>query len=200
MKTGLAGRMLLVLMLTCQCADVLASGKAIPHSELFDRLIEESGMSFTPPPGFVDIEPEVNPVQPYEGALRHVSGEVEIRYIIRPLGRISIDYTDPHNAAPEPDHLFPLLFESLTARLSGGGNTPQSEYPQTEARDLFNADWASASAFDVNPEFSGSYSQALMVGIHRNGRADAYTVFLYNEPVQAKEIIKTVLSALTFEP
>ena len=90
---------------------------------------------------------------PYERALRHASGALEIRYIIRLLGRISIDYNDPHNAAPEPNHLFPVLFESLTTLLSGPGSTPSSEYPQSQAIELFNAGWAAAAVFDVNPDF-----------------------------------------------
>ena len=137
---------------------------------------------------------------PYEYALRHDSGGLEIRYIIRPLGRISIDYNDPHNAAPEPNHLFPLLFESLINELSSGGNTPNKEYPQAQARELFNAGWAAAAVFDVNPEFSNDYSQALLIGIHKDNQADAYSLFLYNEYPQVKEIIQGALSTLSFAP
>ena len=82
--------------------------------------------------------------------------------------------------------------------LSRGGNTPNNEYPQSQARELFNADWAAASVFDVNPDFSGTYSQALMIGIHKDGQADAYTLFLYNEYSQAKEFIRGALSSLSF--
>ena len=142
-----------------------------------------------------------NPVLHYERALRHRSGELEMRLVIRPLGRISIDYNDPHNASPEPNHLFPLLFESLISELSRrGGNTHNSEYPQPQAKKLFNAGWASAAVFDVNPDFSDSYSQALLVGIHKDNQADAYTVFLYNNSSEAKALIQSALSTLSFAP
>ncbi len=198
MTPGLASKWLLVLPFIALAAT--GAGSPQPSPVLFGQLLEESGLQFAPPPGFTDIEPEANPVLHYERALRHSSGALELRFVIRPLGRIAIDYNDPHNAAPEPNHLFPLLFESLTTALSRGGNTPSSEYPQSEARDLFNAGWAAASVFDVNPDFSDRYSQGLLLGIHRNRLADAYTVFLYNDYGRAKGLIKGALSALSFVP
>ena len=86
------------------------------------------------------------------------------------------------------------------AELSSGGHTPRSEFPQSQARELFNANWAAASVFDVNPDFSENYTQALLIGIHRDSQADAYTVFLYNEYSRVKEIIKGALSTLSFMP
>ena len=178
----------------------LAADNGDALGELFRQLIEESGMQLSVPPGFADIAPVANPVLHYERALRHTSGELEIRYIIRPLGRLAIDYNDPHNAAPEPNHLFPLLFASLTSELSSGGNTPNREYPQSQANELFHAGWAAAAVFDVNPEFSATYSQALMIGMHKDNLADAYSVFLYNDYDQVKETIRAALSSLSFAP
>ena len=185
------------LLLAMPC---MAASYAAPDLGLFNQLLEESGLRFAPPAGFTDIPVEANSVLTYERALRHATGALEIRYIIRPLGRLAIDYNDPHNAAPEPNHLFPLLFASLTTELSAGGNTPNNEYPQQQANELFNAGWAAAAVFDVNPEFSSGYTQALLIGIHKNNQADAYSVFLYNEYEQVKQIIRQALSSLSFAP
>jgi len=193
-------RWLMTLILVGYQFAVSASTETQPPAELFKQLLEESGLRIESSPGFTDIPVTPNPVFHYEHAQRHSSGALEIRYIIRPLGRLSIDYSDPHNAAPEPNHLFPLLFESLMNELSRGGNTPNREYSQSDARELFNAGWASAAVFDVNPEFSSAYSQALLIGIHKDGLADAYSVFLYNEYSQAKDYIKQTLSSLSFAP
>ncbi len=191
---------LLVLLVATSGLATATTGGTEPARGLFEQLADEAGLQFTPPPGFTDLTPEANPVLPYERALRHDSGQLEIRYIIRPLGRLTIDYEDPHNAAPEPNHLFPLLFESLINALSSGGNTPNREYPPAQAAELFNAGWAAAAVFDVNPEFSDRYSQALMIGMHKDNRADAYTVFLYNEYAAVKETIQDVRSNLSFAP
>ena len=173
---------------------------ATDAAPLFEQLMAESGLRFTPPTGFTDIPPAANPVLHYERALRHESGALEMRLIIRPLGRIAIDYSDPHNAAPEPNHLFPLLFESLTAELSQGDHTPSSEYPQPQAIENFNAGWAAAAVFDVNPAFSADYRQALLIGIHKDRQADAYTVFLFNDYPPVKQLIQEALSTLSFAP
>lgn len=201
MSVRLIIKCLTVLLFLAHSLPALAASKDIAASgTLFEKLIKESRLSFMSPRGFADVAPEDNPVLNYEHALRHDSGKVEIRYIIRPLGRISIDYSDPHNAAPEPNHLFPLLFESLTNELSKGGNTPNKAYPESQARELFNADWAAAAVFDVNPDFSDAYSQALLIAIHKNGQADAYTVFLYDDYSKTKDIIQDALSTLSFTP
>jgi len=198
MTTGPVYKWLLVLLFAGYGLTALASSNTESPAPLFAQLMGESGLALTPPPGFTPIKPPAPPVLPYEHALRHVSGKLEIRYIIRPLGRISIDYSDPHNAAPEPNHLFPLLFESLINALSSGGNTPNTEYPPSQALELFNAGWAAAAVFDVNPDFSDAYTQALLIGMHKDGQADAYTLFLYNEYSQAKEFIQGALSSLSF--
>ncbi|HED17246.1 MAG TPA: hypothetical protein ENI64_10605 [Gammaproteobacteria bacterium] len=171
-----------------------------PGPDQFRQLLQESSLRFEAPPGYTDIKPVANPVLHYERALQHQSGQLEIRIVIRPLGRIVIDYSNPHNAKPEPNHLFPLLFESMTAALSRGGRTPSSAYPYDQAHSLFNADWAAATVLDVSPDFSSTYDQALLIAIHKDGLADAYTIFLFNEYEHAKEFITPALAALSFTP
>lgn len=95
---------------------------------------------------------------------------------------ITLSYFDyqPKPIPLAPDNPQYLTNHALIAGLSSGGNIPNSEYPQSQARELFNADWAAASVFDLNPEFSDTYSQALMIAVHKDNQADAYTVFLCN--------------------
>lgn len=42
----------------------------------------------------------------------------------------------------------------MLENISTSGSTPKREYSEKQSRSLFNADWASAAAFDVTPEFS----------------------------------------------
>jgi len=194
-------RLISLLFITSVLAvSVSSTAQSVPNPELFGQLLQESALRFEAPSGFTDIKPMANSVLHYERALRHQSGQLEIRFVIRPLGRIVIDYSNPHNASPEPNHLFPLLFESMTATLSRGGNTPSSAYPQAQARALFNADWAAATVLDLSPEFSRQYDQALLLAIHKDGLADAYTIFLFNDYSRAKDFITTALATLSFTP
>jgi hypothetical protein len=167
--------------------------------QAFDRLLDESGMRLASRQNLVDVPISENPVLPYEHAMRHESGELELRFIIRPLQRIEIEYNDPHNAAPEPNHLFPLLFESLIDRLSANSNSSSRTLSEPEARKKFNAQWAALSIFDVNPEFSSDYRNAILLAMHKNDQADAYTLFLYNDHERAKTLINETLSVLSFD-
>lgn len=192
------GRLTLVLVLALASQTAAAIDKTA--REAFDQLLLESGLRIENQQSYADIPIQANPVLPYEHAMKHESGALELRFIVRPLSRIEIEYNDPHNAAPEPNHLFPLLFESITNRLSVGSDTPSSTFSQSEAQKSFNASWAAASVFDVRPEFANGYRNGLLIGMHRNEMADAYTVFLYNDHELAKPLINEVISIMSFTP
>ncbi|WP_287409212.1 hypothetical protein, partial [Oceanithermus sp.] len=125
-------------------------------------------------------------------------GQVEIRYVVLPLDRVEIDYDDPHSSAPEPDHLFTLLFPGILTEISGWGRYKSREYPEDEALRLFRADWAAVAVLEVTPEYSPERRQALVVALHRNGHADAYQIFLGNDVKRLGEEAKRVQAALRF--
>ena len=181
----------LILIVTVGCNDKTLS-------EPFQQRLSEAGLIFTQPQGFKPLPPVANPLLPYEHAIRSQDGKLETRYAIRPLSRVTIDYSDPHNSAPEPNHLFNMLFASLVEQLSSGGNTPRREYTGEQAKELFNADWAAAAVFDVSQQLSLDYTQGLLVAIHKNDQADAYMVYLFNSYPEVKQRIHTTLPSLRF--
>lgn len=135
----------------------------------------------------------------HEKALRSNNGKLELRYVIRPLARIEIDYNDPHSAVPEPNHMFNMLFHTLIGNLTKrGSRSPTKEYSQTQAKAFFNADWAAVGVFDVVPEYSDDYSQVMRLALHKNGRANAYTVFLFDDYAQVKPMVQQTMSSLKF--
>ncbi len=165
----------------------------------FKDLLDESALQLTTPSEFVSVSPEMNEVLPYEQAHRLSNGELEIRYVIRPLSRVEIDYQDPHNAAPDPNHLFPLMFQTLVSELAANKNSPTREYSQDQASTEFNADWAAAATFDVVESFSSHFSQAFMLAMHKNHKADAYVIFLFDDYSAVKEEIKRNIRNLRFK-
>jgi hypothetical protein len=196
MKQSLMASVVLLLTMLSQ----ITVAVDIASRQAFDQLLIESGLRIETRQNYIDIPIQVNAVLPYEHAMRHESGVLELRFIVRPLSRIRIDYIDPHNAAPEANHLFPLLFESITNQLSVGSDTPSSIFPQSEAQRSFNANWAAASVFNVVPQFAAGYQNALLIGMHKNQMADAYTLFLYNDHERAKPLINEVISIMSFDP
>ncbi len=179
---------------------LLAGGATAQSQPTFETLIAEAGLVMQVPHGFKAVDRPASTVFPHERALRHDSGVLEIRYAIRPLARMRVDYSDPHNAAPDPEHMFDMLFTSITERLAAGGHSPRREYEAAEALERFNADWAAASAFGTRPTLSTEYPEALLLALHKRGKADVYAVFLYRDSERAKPMIQRALAALSFTP
>ncbi len=188
---------LLVLVLSARAPAALEAD----DNSRFKSLLQESGLWLDRSTDFVEVPVSTHTILPYEHALRHDSDRLELRFIVRPLSRITIEYDDPHNAAPEPNHLFPLLFESMTNALAvEGADTPSTVFTEDEARRHFNADWAAVAVFDVDPDTAGGFRNALLVAMHKNELADAYTLFLYDDYAAAKPLIDASLAILRFAP
>lgn len=169
-----------------------------PAGESFEGLLAEGELVFSPPRGYEEIPAGRTPMLDYERALRSPDGILEIRLAIRPLSRLVIDYDDPHGATPNPNHVFPLVFESLATRLSGGRHAPSNTYPPDRAREKFNADWAAAAVFDTVEEFDTPFKQGLLLAIHRNKISDAYLVFLFDDYEAVKDSLKSAMGTLVF--
>jgi hypothetical protein len=177
-----------------------AADKEATGDDSFDGLLVEGELLFNPPQGFVDLPAGRTPVLDYERALRSPDGQLEIRIAVRPLKRLVIDYDDPHGAVPNPNHIFPLVFESLATRLSGGRHAPSNAYPPDRAREKFNADWAAAAVFDTVKDFDTGHKQGLLLAIHRNKVSDAYVVFLFDDYATVKDSMKAAMKTLVFAP
>lgn len=192
------GSLLLILLVIFPAhADPAARREAPPT---FDQLLVESGLELRVPHGFAAIKIRPNGRFIYDRAYANPDGALEIRYAIRPLGRIRVDYEDPHSAAPDPNHMFPLMFQSLVTQLSAGRHSPTREYPFTQAREKFNADWAAAAVFDIDSRFATEHRQAVVIAMHKNALADAYAIFLFDDYEPVKQGIKDNLNALRFLP
>ena len=189
-------RKISALFLTLWVAFALAETAESPWA-FFQKILDEAGMIYERPEGYEELVPEPNPVLTYLYRVKNPETGVEIRYLVIPIQRIEIDYDDPHASAPEPDHIFSLLFPSLLTQLSVDGRYREKEYPSLEARKLFNAEWAAAGTFTPNPEFA-PFAHGLMVAMHRIGRADAFEIFLANDLAALKEAVLNHQTALRF--
>jgi len=167
-------------------------------SYTFEQLLEDGGLVLEKPADFIIQAPEVNDVLSYEYAIKHNEKKLAVRYAIRPIHMVEIDYEDPHNAAPEPNHLFPMLFQSLISDFSSGGSSPSNEYSASDAKAKFNADWAALAVMDVTRDFTDEYDQVLLLALHKNNASDAYVIVLFDEYVNVKAEINTVLGSLKF--
>ncbi len=165
--------------------------------DFFQKILDEAGMVYERPKGYVEVPPEPNEILNYLYRVKNPETGVEIRYLVIPIKRIEVNYDDPHASAPEPDHIFSLLFPSLLTQLSVDGHYREKEYPSLEARKLFNAEWAAAGTFTPNPKFA-PFAHGFMVAMHRISRADAFEIYLANDLEALKAAVLKTQTALRF--
>ncbi len=188
-----------ITILLVAVAVVHAAAYAQNTAYTFEQLLDDGGLTLEPPSGFERRVPEANKVLSYEHALEHKDKKLAVRYAIRPIKMVEIDYEDPHNAAPEPNHLFPMLFQSLISDFSRGGSSPSNEYSASDARTRFNADWAAVAVMDVSRDFSEEYDQLLLLALHKNNASDAYVIVLFDDYAAVKPEINAALGSLKFK-
>ncbi len=189
----------LFLCLFAFVANVNASSD-IANNKLqqFNTLLKEAGLIYRSPKGFRETNVEPFYLMPHEKALISEDGKIEVRYIIRPLNRIQIDYEDPHNSAPHPNDLFEMLFRTLTEALAEDNYIISRAYTVDQSRKLFNAGWGSVAVFDIPKDSGIKFKQVLFIAIHQNDMADAYIVCLTNDLNAAKPLIKDIKQSLKF--
>ena len=115
------------------------------------------------------------------------------------MSRIEIDYEDPHNAAPAPNDLFNMLFRTLSETLAEDHQVMSRTYTVEKAREEYRAGWAAVGVFDLSPDISDRYREAMLFAIHQNDKADAYMLFLTNDLAAEKERIKQARTSLRFQ-
>ncbi len=166
----------------------------------FQTLLKEAGLVLEQRRDLVEIETPTTSLYSFQKAFRHTQSALEIRYAVRPLSRMQIDYDDPHSSAPNPDHVFPMVFQAMIGRFAKHGHAPTQVYRKDKATALFNADWAAASLFDADPELTTPYTSGLLLAMHKNGIGDAYALFLFDDARASKLVIDETLNVLRFDP
>lgn len=197
-------RTFLRLLALCLCWTLvslsIASAPRASEREVvgFSELLAEAGLTLEAGEQFVEDVPPRTPLYSFQKALRHQRLPLKVYYAVRPLSRMRIDYEDPHSNAPDPNHIFPMVFQALVGRLARPGATPSHVYPRGKAKELFNADWAAAAIFDTEPELGSGYGSALLVALHKNHRADAYILAVFDDAKAVKPAIDSALRRFRF--
>ena len=164
----------------------------------FAELLKESGLEVNIPPDFVEIPVPETEVYAFEKAWRKKDGSMEIRMAIRPISRVVIDYDDPHGSAPDPNDVHSMVFAALLGQLSTQGELPSRDLPPQLARKTFNAEWASIALMGADPAVNTKHKEAMLLGIHKDRMADAFVLFLYDDPVKAKPELNRLLKIIKF--
>lgn len=201
--TGFFFLFLLFISLLTGCASFLANHKSTPQQATFLQLLNEAGLKLKSPDYALQTLPEPNHLAQLacDHQIEIQSSQMYLCIMIRPLSRMQIDYEDPHNSAPDPNQIYPLLFASILNKLSAHTGSATQEYAKAQSEALFSADWASAAAFTLAPRITPHYPHAFLIGIHKHHVADAYSLFVYNEESpENKDRLKRFQNLLMFAP
>lgn len=193
---------LLALALFAGCASSPESTTREENQPVFDQLLEEAGLTLDNTALAIDPlrENALLSSLACDQRLQIQAGQMYLCVMIRPLSRMQIDYEDPHNSAPDPNQVYPLLFTSILNNLSAHTGSASQEYSKAQAEELFAADWASAAAFTLDAGIAQHYRNAFLIGIHKHHVADAYSLFIYDEDSdENRERLKRYQNILAFK-
>jgi len=201
-RTAIVGNGLglcLIIISICIPASGLAAGTGQEQPDL-TKLLQESQFLL---PRHTDLRVKAiaaDPVLPYQWRARTRNHELEVRVALRPLDRLHIEYDDPHGGAPQPNHLFPLMFQKLLELMSRNASSIDRVYPRQQAKEKFKADWAGAGIFDVSSNMNTDYQQGFLLALHKNDVADVYVLLLFDHAKKIKAQLQRILNELNFYP
>ena len=171
---------------------------ARPGKVSFPELLAESGLVLNIPDEFTEIPVPETDVYNFDKAWRKKDGSMEIRLAVRPISRMVIDYDDPHGSTPDPNDVHAMVFTALMGQIATQGEMPSHDLPQELARSTFNAEWAAIAFMGVEPEMNSKHKEGMLLGIHKDRMADAYVLFLFDDPVKAKPELNRLLKIIKF--
>ena len=154
----------------------------------FSDIVEDSELVFLLPNDFNVIGIVENPDVEYQYAIKHKTEKLEIRYVIRSLKEDMRDYEESlkesiGGGGVHPNALYPAHLGAICLNISGGGDCKAKYFNPEDVRAEFSADGGMATMARLDSIFGKGYGWANITVIHRDGVADAYAVYLFDDPM-----------------
>ncbi|MDE2309863.1 MAG: hypothetical protein KGL01_03425 [Betaproteobacteria bacterium] len=157
------------------------------ESQVFQTLLVELGIEFTPPPSFVHCATRDNSMFRYQYAVRSPSGDLELRYRIDPIQRLEEERRIANEgievlASADLNNLHELSSAATVFNLSAGKTRPMTVFKPEHARELFGADWAATWFMQLaSHDFTPDYDSVIVFCLHKDDVADVYLIGLFND-------------------
>ncbi len=158
-------------------------------------LLEAGSLQYAMPSGF-DSAPVIdNHDVLYDFAIKAKSKKLEIRY------RIWLLRQTDETEEPNSGLLFEAMLETMALNISNGRPGPVHDYPANSVREEFGADAGATTIISCNSDFGKGYKKCLISVIHKEGVADAYAFFLFDDLKAIQEALMTdkIYHALRFK-
>lgn len=203
-------------------AVALALGFRPAPGPQFRQQLAAAHMTLAPPPGWTETPVVANVQMSYDYALRYPGHRLEVRYAVRPLAAQLAEYARSKKSKDasilNPNELYKQVFHTIVLNVGVGGQTnpdmgqalqaefaqPLREFPGQAIKAEFGADWGATDLIAPGPEFGQTYKHCLLVALHKNGAADAYCFYLFDDQQDLTNIVfgdpaKAVFHSLRFQ-
>jgi tetratricopeptide (TPR) repeat protein len=180
----------------------------------FQKLLQESSMTFTLPEGFSIVPTIENHDVGYNFAIKSPTLRLEIRYKLYPLKADMQEYSeflkrkakDPNSieAIRDPNKMFEEVMTTIFLNISHTGRSKQLEYgsnlPDHLVKSEFSADRGMAAKAPLpDTAFANGYKKCYVIGLHVDNKADAFIIYMFDDFNSVKETINKTLHALRFK-
>lgn len=186
----------------------VAKSQDTKPAESFEKIISHNNLMLDQPEGFVKTEPIKNSAMLYEYAVIDTSKHIEIRYAIRSLTERAKEYKKWLETKKEgeirinPNTMLSATLMAIAMNIAGGSNKLPSiqQFPDPAVKKDFNADAGFFTIVTPTKNFGKDYKFCMVVAIHKEDIADAYTFILTDEMENLKKYITpTIFNALRFK-
>jgi len=185
-----------------------AKSQNVKPPESFEKTIENNGLMLDQPVGFVKTEPIKNTGMMYEYAIIDTAKHIEIRYAVRSLIERVKEYKKWQETKKEgeirtdPNRMVNASIMAIGMNIANDFTKPPAiqQFPAESVKKDFNADAGFFTVITPTKNFGKNYKFCMMVAIHKEGIADAYTFILSDDMENIKKYITPVIfNALRFK-
>lgn len=198
-----------------------ASFRSAP-SQPFKQQLAAAHMTLAPPVGWMETPVIDNEQMSYDYALRYPGRRLEVRYAVRPLATQLIEYARSKKSKNvsmlNPNGVYKQVYHTIVLNVGVGGQTnpnmaqalqaefarPLKEFPSQAIKTEFGADWGATDVIQPGSEFGQAYKHCLLVALHKDGAADAYCFYLFDDQKDLAEVVfgdpaQSVFHSLRFQ-
>lgn len=195
-------RILITLLIFISVAISMFAGDNLP--EEFTELLKRTNLTYEIPEDFVEVEPVENSHMLYEYAIKHPIEKFEVRYAIRPIDEMLVEYNEWSKNPKEgetrldPKNLYPAIGQAVKLNISdkeiNGGSLPEESL-----KNDFGAD-AGMSYFVMPREaFSNGYKHTMMIAINKKEKGTAFIFYMFDDPKIFAQLAMPIFYNLRFE-
>lgn len=164
----------------------------------FNKVLEETGITFKMPEGSVKTPVVKNRQIFYQYAVKYPDRNLEIRYTVVPMAKRVAEYQEfqkshaPGSSMVDPNKMFEIS-AYVTATNAGGGIQDTTikgrKFPTADVKKEFGADYGGFLMVPIkNNSFGTDYKFCSMVALQKDNVANVYIFYLCNS---MKELFDT---------